>query len=218
MPHTVFFSWQADRPPLNGKDLVERALERATARISEDTTVEKAVRDLTVDRDTKGLPGSPPIVDSIFHKIDKAAVFVPDLTFVGERADGRPTPNPNVMIEYGWALKSLTHARIVPVINTAFGKPTAESMPFDMRHLLYPTVYSGPDRLGRDREHVIEQLALELEQKIRGFSKVASLKVPCLNLPNFDQENRQMAVADLSPWAKVLELQAAVDSEGALKS
>jgi hypothetical protein len=176
MPHTVFFSWQADRPPLNGKDLVERALERATARISEDTTVEKAVRDLTVDRDTKGLPGSPPIVDSIFHKIDKAAVFVPDLTFVGERADGRPTPNPNVMIEYGWALKSLTHARIVPVINTAFGKPTAESMPFDMRHLLYPTVYSGPDRLGRDREHVIEQLALELEQKIRGVLESGEFK------------------------------------------
>jgi hypothetical protein len=167
MPHTVFFSWQADRAPLNGRDLVEQALERAVARISEDTTVEKAVRDVAVDRDTKGLPGSPPIVDSIFHKIDKAAVFVPDLTFVGKRADGRPTPNPNVMIEYGWALKSLTHSRIVPVMNTAFGKPTAASMPFDMRHLLYPTVYSGSDTLSRDREYVVEQLALELEQKIR---------------------------------------------------
>jgi hypothetical protein len=68
-------------------------------RIGEDTTVEEAIRQLTVDRDTKGVPGSPPIVDTIFRKIDGTAIFVPDLTFVGKRADGRPTPNPNVLIE-----------------------------------------------------------------------------------------------------------------------
>jgi hypothetical protein len=38
-------------------------------------------------------------VDTIFRKIDGTAIFVPDLTFVGKRADGRPTPNPNVLIE-----------------------------------------------------------------------------------------------------------------------
>jgi Molybdopterin-binding domain of aldehyde dehydrogenase len=50
-------------------------------------------------------------VETIFRKIDKAAAFVPDLTLVSERRDGRPTPNPNVLIEYGWALKSLGHGR-----------------------------------------------------------------------------------------------------------
>jgi hypothetical protein len=53
--------------------------------------VEEAVRDLSVDRDTKDVPGSPPIVDTIFREIDNAAVFVPDLTFVGDRLDGRRT-------------------------------------------------------------------------------------------------------------------------------
>jgi hypothetical protein len=95
MPSTVFFSWQADTETKVGRNFIERALERATARIGGDANVEEAVRDLSVDRDTKDVPGSPPIVDTIFRKSDSAAVFVPDLTFVGDRLDGRRTPNPN---------------------------------------------------------------------------------------------------------------------------
>ena len=90
MPHKVFFSWQADRPTKEGRNLVERELERAIGRIGGDTTVEEAIRDLEIDRDTKGIPGSPPIVETIFRKIDAASVFVPDLTFIGTRPDGRP--------------------------------------------------------------------------------------------------------------------------------
>jgi hypothetical protein len=103
-----------------------------------------------VDRDTQGVPGVPPIVDTIFHKIDSATIFVPDLTFVGKRIDRRPTPNPNVLVEYGWALKSLRYTRIIPVMNVAFGEPTPETMPFDMRHLRHPKcTYSLPTRASR---------------------------------------------------------------------
>jgi hypothetical protein len=168
MPNTIFFSWQVDTPPRQGRNFIERALQQAISRIGKDTTVQEAVRELEVDRDTSGVPGSPPIVETIFRKIDNAAVFVPDLTFVGVRADNRPTPNPNVLIEYGWALKSLTYARIVPVMNIAFGKPTAESMPFDMRHLRYPITYECPDDLNDDaRRQVRERLAGELERALR---------------------------------------------------
>src|SRR5271168_3534317 len=104
MSSTVFFSWQADTPTRENRNFIERALDRAARRIGDDTTIEKATRELAVDRDTKGVPGSPPIVETIFSKIDQASIFVPDLTFIGTRADGRKTPNPNVLIEYGWAL------------------------------------------------------------------------------------------------------------------
>jgi hypothetical protein len=168
MANTIFFSWQADRETRGGRNLVERALERAASKISADTEIEEAVRDLAVDRDTKDVPGSPPIVDTIFRKIDGAAVFVPDLTFVGLRADGRPTPNPNVLVEYGWALKSLTHSRIVPVMNTAYGEPTGDAMPFDMRHLRNPILYACPEGLSEDeRRKVKDQLSKELETRIR---------------------------------------------------
>jgi hypothetical protein len=107
-------------------------------------------------------------VETIFRKIDNAAVFVPDLTFVGTRPDGRPTPNPNVLIEYGWALKSLTHARIVPVMNISFGEPTAESMPFDMRHLRNPITYHCSDDLSdAERRQSREKLTKDLEHAVR---------------------------------------------------
>jgi hypothetical protein len=55
--NTVFFSWQADTPTREGQNLFERALKRAATRISGDTTVEEPVRDLAIDRDTKGVAG-----------------------------------------------------------------------------------------------------------------------------------------------------------------
>jgi hypothetical protein len=45
--------------------------------------------------------GQPPIVETILRKTDEAAVFVADMTFTAKRVDGRPSPNPNVLIEYG---------------------------------------------------------------------------------------------------------------------
>jgi hypothetical protein len=175
---TIFFSWQADTPTTSGRNLVERALERAVGRIGEDTAIDEAIRDeLAIDKDTKGVPGSPPIVQTIFSKIDKAAVFVPDLTFVGSRNDGRPTPNPNVLIEYGWALKSLGNERIVPVMNTAFGAPTAETMPFDMRHLRHPIQYFCPDNADDAiRRQAREGLTKQLEGAIRAVLKSETFK------------------------------------------
>lgn len=193
MQTTVFFSWQADTPRESGRQFIERALERAAKRIGHDTDVEEAVRELQIDRDTKGAPGSPPVVETIFRKIDKAAVFVPDLTFVGNRRDGRPTPNPNVLVEYGWALKSLGYSRIIPVMNTAFGKPSAETMPFDMIHLRHPIQYSCSDGSEESCELELETLAGELEQKILDVLKSDEFKTSTLTVAKSSAFARQEA-------------------------
>jgi hypothetical protein len=195
MPNTIFFSWQVDTASLGGRNLIEKALERAASRIGKDTSVEEAVRELAVDRDTKDVAGSPPIVDTIFSKIDQAAVLVPDLTFVGRRLDGRPTPNPNVLIEYGWALKSLTYSRIVPVMNTAFGEPTAQSMPFDLGHLRRPITYHCPDDLSEtDRRQAREQLTKELEKAIRLVLKSQEYRDSLPKSPEPDKFLEKLAV------------------------
>jgi hypothetical protein len=184
MPTTIFFSWQADTNTKVGRNLVERALEKAVGRIGDDSTVEEAVQEIEVDRDTKGVAGSPPIVETIFRKIDNAAAFVPDLTFVATRIDGRPSPNPNVLVEYGWALKSLSHSRIVSVMNTAFGEPTAETMPFDMAHLRRPILYYCP--VGADDETCKSQreaLAKVLEGAIRDVLGSESFKESLTKAP-----------------------------------
>lgn len=162
---TIFFSWQLDRPAKTGRNLVEKALRQAIDDLSDDLELEAAIRDeLAFDKDTQGVPGSPPIAETIFTKIDAAAVFVPDLTFVGTRVGGRPVPNPNVLIEYGWALKALKHERIVAVMNAAHGEPSAATLPFDMMHLRHPITYNCPD----DADEATRRAArLELTRSLR---------------------------------------------------
>ena len=66
--------------------MIEHAWEGAIARLTADATVVDAVRDgLLLDKDTKGIPRSPSIIDTIFAKIDQAPVFGPDLNYVGAR-------------------------------------------------------------------------------------------------------------------------------------
>jgi len=168
---SIFFSWQSDTPSREGRNFVDKALHRAVERISEDTTVEDAIREeLTVERDTQGVPGYPSIVDTILERITKTAVFVADLTFVGERINKQPTPNPNVLIEYGWALKSIGPHRIIPLMNEAFGSPQEKQLPFDLRHLRHPITYNCSDDADDDaRKKTLESLSRTLESAIKAI-------------------------------------------------
>lgn len=180
---TVFFSWQIDTRPTEGRNFLDRVLERAIQQVSADIDLEEAAREgLELDRDTKGVAGQPPIVETIFKKIDQAAVFVPDLTFTSKRLDGRPAPNPNVLIEYGWALRSLGHSRMVPIMNIAYGEP-GDQMPFDMRHLRHPILYNLPDGADdatrrAERERLTKVLAEALRNVLGSEEYRASLPKP----------------------------------------
>ena len=52
-----------------------------------------------MDKDTLHVPGSPAIAETIYGKIDRAAVFLSDLTYVALRPKGGGIPNPNVLID-----------------------------------------------------------------------------------------------------------------------
>jgi hypothetical protein len=120
---TVFYSWQSDSPQALNRSFIEEALLEALRRLNSDATLEKALRETPVelDKDIQGVAGSPPIADTILRKIENCAVFVADLSFVGEsksgftNASGKPRlfPNPNVLIEYGYALRCHSHTKLV---------------------------------------------------------------------------------------------------------
>lgn len=173
MPNAVFYSWQQDAPKDICDSFIEEALNTALKELHADITLDKALRELQLDRDTKNIPGQPAIVDTILRKIDSAAVFVPDLTFVGNRLDKkRLTPNPNVLIEYGYAVKALTHERIVPVMNTHYGKPSDANMPFDMKHLRHPIQYCcEPNSDPQGRQSALKKLSKELKEGIAAVLK-----------------------------------------------
>jgi hypothetical protein len=130
MADTVFYSWQSDLPNPTNRGFIQTGLEAATKTLREDGSVQVVP---VVDRDTAGVPGSPDISSTIFGKIDQALVFVCDVSIInhGIKEERRLTPNPNVLIELGYALKSLGAHRIIMVLNTAFG--AVERLPFDLR-------------------------------------------------------------------------------------
>lgn len=168
MARTIFFSWQADTPTRVGRNFLKEVLEEVCHKIASDTNVDEAIRDVEVDSDTQGVAGQPPIVATILKKIEDSAVFVADMTFTGTRIDGRLIPNPNVLIEYGWALKSLGHERIICVMNTAQGEPTGENLPFNLKHVRWPIPFSLPENVTPEiKAKEKEKLIIILEKAIR---------------------------------------------------
>ena len=164
MATIVFFSWQSDR---QGRNFIEKALQAAIDRISQDVKLEEPERDkLQLDRDTKDVPGSPAIFETILRKIGNAAIFVADLTFVGKSIAGDLLPNPNVLLEYGYALRALTDNRIIAVMNTAHGEPS--ELPFDLITKRFPVTYLLPDDADdATRTKVREKLSQDLEYHLR---------------------------------------------------
>lgn len=167
--NTIFFSWQADRPNGVCRNFIERCLQSAIDRLNVDIDIKEAIRDeLLVDRDTKDVPGTPAIFDTILKKIETAGVFVCDLTFVGKRDDGRPTSNPNVLIEYGYALSALGTERIIAIVNDAYGEPTNVSLPFNLAHRRFPISYTLSEHASEeDRKTVRIGLVRALEGALR---------------------------------------------------
>jgi hypothetical protein len=147
----VFYSWQSDIKGAACRTLIQTALESAAERMAQQGVVEIEPR---IDSDTQGVAGAPDIGLTILAKIDAADAFVADVTIVGATVDGKAMPNPNVLIELGYALKSLGPARIVLVQNTAFGGP--ERLPFDLRQkrvLKYESAEHAPER-AQARKHL----------------------------------------------------------------
>lgn len=125
MQHISFYSWEADRPNNTNRGFIKTALEEAAA-LASDLTVEPRI-----DHDTQNVPGSPDIARTILKKIENSHVFVADVTIISDAAGERATPNPNVLIELGYAMHALSENRIILVMNEHFGP--VEKLPFDLR-------------------------------------------------------------------------------------
>src|SRR5688572_22857907 len=141
MAITIFYSWQSDRDQKTNRYLVRDALSEAVRALNKDLSVSEADRpvdtsELSLDHDTKDIPGTPDIVGTILEKIDRCGIFVADLTFIAQSSEGDGLPNPNVLTERGYALKSIGSKRLIAVMNTAYGSP--DQLPFDFKHSRFP--------------------------------------------------------------------------------
>lgn len=159
---TIFYSWQSDHPAT--RSFVRAALGLAADRAS--ARVEDSIR---VDSGTQGIAGTAAIADTIFKKIDDAAVFVADVTFIGtsekksDHGDLKRLPSPNVLVELGYAIARLGWDRIILVMNIEFGP--AERLPFDLRSRRYPTTFLAK-RDGRNKAALRDMLVETLFDQI----------------------------------------------------
>lgn len=130
MKYTIFYSWQSDLPNSTNRGFIEDVINRAVKDINSSDEYEAYV---ILDRDTKGVPGSPNISQTLLEKIKKCDAFVADISIVtGWKEPGdRPSPNPNVLLELGYAIALLGWERIVLFCNDIYG--TDEKLPFDIR-------------------------------------------------------------------------------------
>lgn len=137
---TVFYAWQSDTPARENRNFIEDAAKKALERIIREGTLESSPR---LDKDTKDVPGTPDIINTIFLKIKMASAFLADLTFVGKTFDdNEPISNPNVLIELGYAFSELGSERVVCTMNTYYGK--ASELPFDLKYRRWPIDYNLP--------------------------------------------------------------------------
>ena len=124
-----------------------------------------------MDRDTQGEPGSPDIAETILDKIDACDMFVGDVSIISDLGAAKPTPNPNVLIELGYAARRLGWDRITSVFNTFYGK--VEALPFDIRKRRVVTFSLKPEEQKAPSK---KQLSEAFEAQIRAC--IAKGKAP----------------------------------------
>lgn len=146
MEKRIFYSWQSDLPNNSNRGFINTALEKAIQEINADDDFSLIP---FLDRDTAGVSGSPDISGSIFEKIKNSDTFICDISIINAHAGefARPSPNPNVLIELGYAIGVLDWSRIILIMNEHFGG--VGMLPFDLRGrrvLVYSMVPSSSEK------------------------------------------------------------------------
>lgn len=168
--------------------------------------MDEAVR---LESDTAGIPGTPDIANTIFAKIRDAGVFVADLTLSSEAESGKRSPNPNVLIELGYAFSAISDSRVVTVMNTAFGE--TKQLPFDLSHKRWPVQYALSAEDAEDskkKEDVKKILTGSLYEAIRLVLEDAPLpadaQLKLAGAPSFNYVMQCISVSDpREDWERI---------------
>lgn len=130
----VFFSWQSDLSANQTRNFIEKSIEMAASLLPDSIL-------LVPDEATRNRFGSPDIVNSIFEKIDKCDLFIADVSVVGhyslptadsDEPETKYLPNPNVLLELGYAAARISWDRCICLANSKFG--AFSLLPFDLNH------------------------------------------------------------------------------------
>lgn len=152
--YTLFYSWQSDLP--DSKRFIQATLDKLERKLK--TSGDICV---TIDRDTIGVPGAPNIPATIWRKIEEADLFVADVSIINSASEGRKTPNPNVLLETGYAIHALGWDRVVLLFDEDYG--TNDDEPFDLKqHRLTGFSLKDDKTKEKGRDRIIANISYNL--------------------------------------------------------
>lgn len=128
MEYKIFFSWQSDLPNKNNRSAIKTCTNEAIKKLN--TKINGSI--FSYDESTLDQYGTPDIGNTIIDKINKADVFLCDISIINKNSKFRKTPNPNVLYELGYASSQLGWDKILCLFNIDSGK--IEDLPFDINH------------------------------------------------------------------------------------
>ena len=173
----VFYSWQSWTDGGANRNFIEDSLERAIKEIRKDDSLRL---DPVIDRDTQNVPGSADIANTILAKVAEADVFVGDVSLVAhDPSTQRRTPNPNVLVELGYALGKLGDGKLICVHNLATGR--IEDLPFDIRGRTVATYELLPKPSMADE---IQWQQLRAEQRKQFVPRLRNALIAVLSAPD----------------------------------
>lgn len=186
MRRVVFYSWMStpDSKSTN-RYFIEEALTAAAKSLSDDPTLGL---DIVIDQDARDESGSPDIANVLFDKLDRSHAVVADIS-IYNAGPPKPSPNPNVSIELGYAAARLGWDRVILVFNEALGNFDTDR-PFDIRNR-YTIRYTRA--AGEGKAAALHELTKNFERALRevllGENSAAvhawlkELAAPLLGLP-----------------------------------
>ena len=184
--YSIFYSWQSDLPNSTNRSFIEKAMKKAIKTINSDETIDIIPR---IDKDTEGVPGSPDIKKVIFDKISNSKIFVADVSIINIASETRKTPNPNVLIELGYAMNAINYDSVILVMNTAFGNN--DNLPFDLKTHRIMNYHceeklekksDARNKLAKEFERAIKLIFLEnLTPKVSEYESIKSSLEHALN-------------------------------------
>lgn len=129
MKINIFYSWESDLPNNKNRGLIGYCINCAMLNIYNRY---KTISEYIIETDSRNEVGTPDLAQTIFSKIDICDIFIADISIINASGDSRLTPNPNVMVELGFASKSIGWSNIICVYNLEYAK--VEKLPFDIRY------------------------------------------------------------------------------------
>lgn len=190
---TIFYSWQTDLPNSTTRGLIESSINAAVKALKDTVTVE-------ADRDTKGVYGSPDIVQTILSKIDTCDIFVADVspvaTYHPMDNDGKfserlkMAPNPNVLLELGYASHVIGWENVICIMNEDY--LGGAEIPFDIAHHRL-TRYSLKDREKADVRRELRGIISEAVMNIMENGKRVNPQYSNIIVGTWMQENKTVS-------------------------